>query len=293
MMIKGVITALITPFAPDGSIDYPALGKIVEHQIDGGVSGILATGSTGESATLTTTEHIEVIRAVIEFVGGRVPVIAGTGSNSTQEALELTEAAAKLGAHSSLQVAPYYNKPNQEGMYTHFKTIADEIDLPMIVYNIPGRTARNVDNKTLLALSDHPKIVGVKESNGDLGQMVDLITHCPQDFAVYCGDDGYAAMTMLFGAAGTVSVSSNLIPTEMVEMANLCLEGAREGAFQAHKRISPLVEALTKTDINPTPIKAAMEIGGFCSGTLRLPMTQVSESNYQLIHKTMKDYGLV
>lgn len=277
-MFEGVFTALITPFTKDGSIDESALRRIVNQQIEGGISGLVPVGTTGESPTVSHDENIEVVRIVIDEARGRVPVIAGTGSNNTYEAIDMTRRAKNLGADASLQVAPYYNKPSQEGFYRHFTTIGDEVDLPMVVYNIPGRTGKNIETDTLVRMTEHRNIVAVKEASGSVPQMMDVIAGVPNDFDVLSGDDNLALALTLLGGRGVVSVASNLIPADMTRMIRLALDGKLEEARAEHYRLLPLFKAIF-VDTNPIPIKYMMHRAGLCEYSYRLPLVRLSEEN--------------
>jgi len=291
MRLEGVFTAIVTPFKQDGSIDEGALREFVDFQIEGGVSGLVPVGTTGESPTVTHEENLRVIAVVVEQTRGRVPVIAGTGSNSTQEAINMTRRAKELGADGTLQVAPYYNKPSQEGMYRHFTAIADATDLPLIVYNIPGRTARNIENDTMLRLSSHPNIKGVKEASGDIPQMMDLIARKPADFVVISGDDNLAYPLIALGGSGVISVASNMIPDRMSEMVKLALAGNYEAAREAHYRLLPLFRALF-SETNPVPVKYGLSVMGKVEEVYRLPLCAMDEPKKQAFKAVMSLLGL-
>lgn len=270
-MFKGVYTALVTPFARDESIDERALRKLVEFQIAGGVAGIVPMGTTGESPTVTHEENVDVVRIVAEEVAGRVDVIAGTGSNSTAEAVRMTKLAAGVGATATLQVVPYYNKPTQEGLYRHFTTIADATDLPMVVYNIPGRSACNVETETMIRLAAHPNIVAVKEASGSMAQVMDVCSRKPADFDVLSGDDNLTLPIMALGGTGVVSVASNIAPKMMSELVRRVNEGDHAGAREMHYRMLPLFRGVfIKT--NPIPIKYALAALGMIQEVYRLPL---------------------
>lgn len=291
-MFTGVYTALITPFTADGTIDEGALRKIVEDQIDGGVDGLVPMGTTGESPTVTHEENLEVIRIVIEQAAGRVPVIAGTGSNSTSEAIDMTMKARDMGAAASLQVAPYYNKPSQEGFYRHFSAIGEATGLPVIIYNIPGRTGKNIEADTILRLAEHPQIVGVKEASGDLSQVMDIIHRRPEGFSLLSGDDNVTLPLMSVGAEGVVSVASNIIPGEMKELTTLAASANFGGARQVHYRLMPLFKAMF-LDTNPIPVKYAMHLAGHCSDRYRLPLCEPTDTVKKQIEKTLKELKLL
>lgn len=278
MTFQGVFTALITPFTQKGGIDEEALRKLVEFQIKEGISGLLPMGTTGESPTLSHEEHIRVIEIVIDQAEGRVPVIAGSGSNCTQEAVEMTMQAMECGADASLQVAPYYNKPTQEGFFRHFTAVADKVDIPIMVYNIPGRSGKNIENDTMLRLAEHPNIVAVKEASGDLGQMMDLISRKNDDFAVLSGDDNLAFPLTCLGGKGVVSVASNCIPRKMMEMIDVTLKGDLEGGREIHYQLLPFFKGLF-LETNPIPVKYAVHLMGMTEDVYRLPLCQMSEDN--------------
>ncbi len=291
-MFHGVYTALITPFAEDGTVDEAALRRLVSAQIEAGISGLVPMGTTGESPTVTHQENMRVIEIVIDEAGGRVPVIAGTGSNSTAEAVDMTRQARNLGASASLQVSPYYNKPSQEGLYRHFTTIADEVDLPVVVYNIPGRTGKNIETETLLRMSSHPNIVAVKEASGSIKQMMDVLEVVPESFDVLSGDDNMAFPLTALGGKGVVSVVSNLIPGKMVQLIEQTLSGEISHARKLHFELLPLFRGVF-LDTNPIPIKYMMHRAGYCRETYRLPMVPLSEAHKDQIDATMKRLGLL
>lgn len=291
-MFQGVYTALITPFQADGTIDVAALRRIVNQQIAGGVAGLVPMGTTGESPTVTHDENIEAIRIVVEEAAGRVPVIAGTGSNSTSEAIDMTRRAKKMGADASLQVAPYYNKPSQEGFFRHFTAIAEGVDLPLVVYNIPGRTGKNIETPTLLRMTEHPNIVAVKEASGSVPQMMDVIRSVPKDFDVLSGDDNLALPLTLLGGRGVVSVAGNLIPDQMSRMIALGLEGKVEEARAEHYRLLSLFKAVF-IDTNPIPIKYMMHLAGFCEEAYRLPLVQMSDEARKTVKSLLQEYNLI
>ncbi|RPJ08524.1 MAG: 4-hydroxy-tetrahydrodipicolinate synthase [Spirochaetaceae bacterium] len=291
-MFKGVYTAIVTPFTKDNKIDEKVLRKLIDIQIENKISGIVPVGTTGESPTLSHEEHHRVIEIVIDQVKGRVPVIAGTGSNSTDEAIELTAHAKKAGASASLQVAPYYNKPTDEGFLRHFTAIADAVDLPMIVYNIPGRTGKNIENHVMLHLANHKNIVGVKEASGNIGQVMDLIQARPGDFCVLSGDDNLAYAMMALGAEGVVSVASNLIPAEMMKLVNLIFAGKWDEALLLHYSLLPLFKAIF-IETNPIPIKAALAMKGLLQEIYRLPMCPMVQANREKLGRVLKEMGII
>ena len=290
-MFQGVYTALITPFADDESVDEGALRALVDMQIDRGISGLVPVGTTGESPTVTHDENIRIVEIVVKQAAGRVPVIAGTGSNSTQEAVDMTRRARDIGATATLQVAPYYNKPNAEGFFRHFTRVAEEGGLPIVVYNIPGRTGKNIDNATMLRLAEHPQIVAVKEASGDLAQVMDLVLRKPKDFVVLSGDDNLAVPITLLGGAGVVSVASNLIPDLMTEMITSALAGRLKDALGLHYRLLPFFQALFM-DTNPIPVKYAMHRAGYCRDVYRLPMVPLAHDLREKLHGVLAECGI-
>lgn len=291
-MFSGVFTALVTPFNEDQSIDWKSLENIVRTQLEAGVTGLVPVGTTGESPTLSHEENLQVVGKVIELAGGKVPVIAGTGSNCTDEAVRMTRKAKELGATASLQVAPYYNKPNQEGLYRHFITIADEVDLPMVVYNIKGRSAVNISTPNLIQMADHPNVVAVKEASGDLGQMMDVIHNRPEDFTILSGDDNLAMPLTAMGGDGVISVASNLVPGAMVEMIEAARKGQLEKARELHYRLLPLFKAMF-LDTNPIPVKAAMALRGDLEEIYRLPLCAPSDEIRMRLKEILKSQSLI
>ena len=291
MTFSGVYTALVTPFRKDGTIDEDALRNLIDRQISGGVAGLVPMGTTGESPTLDHDEHIRVIEHVIDYTEGRVPIIAGTGSNSTTEAIKMTKMAEKLGVNASLQVAPYYNKPMAEGFYRHFAAIADAVDIPIIVYNIQSRTAKNIENDTMLRLADIPNIAGVKESSGDFKQVMELIANKPTDFAVLSGDDNTALPITLLGGNGVVSVAGNIIPERMVSLIDAALRGDLDEARKRHYELLPLFAGLF-IETNPIPIKYALARSGAIEEVYRLPMSPMAENTKQKLGKILDEFGL-
>lgn len=291
-MFEGVYTALITPFTDDGEIDTEALRSLVSSQIDAGIAGLVPMGTTGESPTVTHAENIEVIRVVVEETAGRVPVIAGTGSNSTQEAVDMTKLAKDIGANASLQVTPYYNKPSQEGLYRHFTTVADSVDLPVVVYNIQGRTGRNVENDTMLRLAAHENIVAVKEASGSISQVMDLVEQKPADFVVLSGDDNLALPITLLGGKGVISVASNIVPDRMSAMIADAIAGRLDEARRKHYELLPLFRSLF-FDTNPIPVKFAMSLIGSVKAHYRLPLCPPSEHVKAGIRAVLEDAKLL
>ncbi|MBQ3319918.1 MAG: 4-hydroxy-tetrahydrodipicolinate synthase [Spirochaetia bacterium] len=275
MKFEGIYTALITPFNKDESIDWGALKALVDFQVESGVAGIAPMGTTGESPTIIHEDHLKIIEFVARQAAGRCQIIAGAGSNSTAEALHMTKVAASYGVDATLQVAPYYNKPSMEGFYRHFMTIADAVDIPMVVYNIPGRTGKNIDNATMLRLAKHPNIQAVKEASGDVNQMMNLIAAKPDTFTVLSGDDNLGFLLIAMGGKGIVSVASNLYPKEMNALCNATLAGNLEEAKKLHYKMLPFFRA-EFADTNPVPIKYAMAKAGMIQEAYRLPLCETS-----------------
>jgi len=290
-MIKGAIVAIVTPFR-NGKVDEEALRRLIEEQIVAGTDGIAPCGTTGESTTLSHEEHDRVIEITVDAVKKRVPVIAGTGSNSTAEALRLTKHAWEAGADAVLIVCPYYNRPTQEGLYLHYRSIAEKVPIPIIVYNIQGRTGVNMSTETLARLAKIPNIVGVKEASGSLKQMNDVLQQCGPDFSVLSGDDIFTLALLAIGGKGVISVISNLAPGDMAGMVDAFAAGDLEKARRLHSRMSPLIDALF-IETNPIPVKAALAIMGKIDYELRLPLCRMSEKNEAVLKKAMKDYGLI
>lgn len=292
-LFTGVYTALITPFNTDESVDYEKLKELIEFQIDNGVSGIVPCGTTGESPTLTNEEHNKVIEETVKAVNGRVKVIAGTGSNSTNEAIEMTKYAESIGADGALVVNPYYNKPTPEGLYRHFKAIADSVKIPIMVYNIKGRTGVNVETSTLIRLiNDCKNIIAVKEASGDINQMKEVIEKSPSDFCVLSGDDGITLDLIKAGGDGVVSVASNIIPKEMVDMVKASLESNFEKAREINDKLQPFFE-VEFIETNPIPIKAALALQGKINEVYRLPMCELSDVSKEKLKQVMAHMGLV
>jgi 4-hydroxy-tetrahydrodipicolinate synthase len=289
---RGVYTALITPFTKEGNVDEEALGKIVEDQIANGIDGLVPCGTTGESPTLSHDEHDRVIKLTVDYAKGRVPVIAGTGSNATSEAIRLARHAEENGVDAHLQVNPYYNKPTQKGLYLHFKAVADAVKKPVIVYNIKGRTGVNVETPTLVRLMrDCGNVKGVKEASGSLDQMKDVIHNREGDFSVLSGDDNMTLSLLRAGGDGVVSVASNLIPRRMVDFVHAALDGDFDTAQREEDRLMEFFKALF-LETNPIPIKTAMSMRGWCEETFRLPMCSFSEeSNYRVLEEIIDRIG--
>jgi 4-hydroxy-tetrahydrodipicolinate synthase len=292
VLFHGVYTALVTPFNAAGAVDEKALQTLVEDQIAAGVQGLVPMGTTGESPTLSHDEHIAVVASVVQWTKGRVPVIAGTGSNSTDEALHLTAKAKDVGASATLQVVPYYNKPSAEGMYRHFMAIADQVDLPFLVYNIAGRTGKNMDTDTLMRLAAHPNIVGVKEASGDLNQMMEVLTRRPRGFTVLSGDDALLFPLLALGGDGVISVASHVVPRELVELCTAFSAGNITQAREIHYRLLPLLKTLF-IDTNPVPVKTALALQGKMLETFRLPMCPMDEAKRQTLTTVLKSLKLL
>lgn len=290
-MFEGAMVALVTPFKK-GKVDEKKLAELVEFHIKNGTSGIIPCGTTGESATLSYKEHDRVIEIVIEAANKNIKVIAGTGSNSTQEALMLTAHAKKAGADASLQVSPYYNKPTQEGLYLHFKKIAEDVDLPMIVYNIASRTGVNIEPETMARMSKVRNIVGVKESSGNLEQMARIRYLCGEKFDLISGDDGVTLPLMAIGGTGVISVVNNIVPKDVSDMVAKFKKGDLEGARKLHYKLLPLIKAVF-LETNPIPVKTAMSLMGMIELELRLPLCPMAEANLEKLKKALKDYGLL
>jgi 4-hydroxy-tetrahydrodipicolinate synthase len=290
-MFKGSIVAIVTPFKK-GKLDEQALGNLIEWQIAQGTDGIVPCGTTGESATLTHEEHNRVIEIAVKASNGRVPVIAGTGSNSTAEAIQLTQHAKKVGADAALLITPYYNKPTQEGLYLHYKTVAEKVNLPIVLYNIPGRTCVNLLPETVERLSKIRNIVATKEGAGSLSQVCEIIQRCGDKIAVLSGDDGLTLPMMAVGARGVITVTANIEPAGMAAMMDAFEKGDLERAKQLHYRMYPLFNILF-VETNPIPVKTALALMGKTSGELRLPLCSMSGANLEKLKKHLKEYGLI
>ncbi len=290
-MFSGAIVAIVTPFKK-GKVDEVALRKLIEEQIAAGTDGIAPCGTTGESTTLSHEEHDRVIEITIDAVRKRIPVIAGTGSNSTAEALRLTRHACEAGADAALIVCPYYNRPTQEGLYLHYRTIAEEVPIPIIIYNIASRTGVNMLPETLARLAKIPNIVGVKEASGSLKQMSDVIQLCGPDFAVLSGDDIFTLALLAIGGKGVISVISNVVPADMAAMVDAFAAGDLQKARSLHYRMAPLIDALF-IETNPIPAKAALSLMGKIDYELRLPLCRMSPKNEESLKKVMQAYGLM
>jgi 4-hydroxy-tetrahydrodipicolinate synthase len=285
------MVAIITPFR-NGGIDVEALERLIEFQVQNGTLAVVPCGSTGESATLTHDEHAEVVRLVVKHVRGRVPVIAGTGSNSTTEAIALTRAAKEAGADAALLISPYYNKPTQEGIYQHYKAVAESTRFPLIVYNIPGRTASKIEATTVARLAELEQVIGLKEATGSLDETQEVIRLCGEKIEVYSGDDSLTLPIMAVGGVGVISVVANVVPKESADMVAACRRGDWDTARRLHYRLLPLMRALF-FETNPIPVKAALALMGYCRDELRLPLLPMSDAARARLRAVMEQFGLL
>lgn len=290
-MFEGTFTALVTPFR-DGGIDFSALGQLIEDQVSAGVQGVVPCGSTGESATLTHEEHEQLIAFTVEKAARRVQVIAGTGSNSTSESVRLTRFAKQQGADGALLIAPYYNRPTQDGLFAHFSAVAEAVDLPILLYNIPGRSAVNIEVDTVARLARVPNIVGVKEASGSLDQVSRVVEACGPDFTVLSGDDSLTLPILSVGGKGAIAVISNLLPRELRQLVEAFLSGDAEGARKQHYRLLPLMRAMG-LETNPIPVKAALGLMGRVSEEIRLPLTPLRAENREKMRALLRQWELV
>lgn len=290
-IFTGMATAIVTPMHTDGSIDYEALSRFVEFQIGSGINGLVVMGTTGENATIEPEDQKKVIAYTVEKVAGRVPVIAGTGTNNTEHVLHNTRNACQVGADAILVVTPYYNKATQNGLVTHFTAVADESTLPVILYNVPGRTGCNLLPKTVAKLSEHPNITAIKEATGSLAQMIEIMHLCGDKIDVYSGEDGLTVPMMAMGAKGTISVLSNVAPRQSVAMTDACLRGDYAAAAKMQCDLLPLINALF-SEVNPIPAKAATAAMGFGADALRLPLTSMEEQNRAVLFAEMRKLGI-
>ena len=290
--ITGSIVALVTPMHEDGKVDYAALRSLIDWHIAEGTQCIGAVGTTGESPTVSVDEHCEGIRVSVEQARGRVPVMAGTGGNSTAEAIELSRYAAKVGATCTLSVVPYYNKPSQEGIYRHFRAIAEAVDVPMVLYNVPGRTVADMQPETAMRLAQVPGIVGIKEASGDIERAAVLIRNAPQGFSIYSGDDGTAVALMLLGGHGHVSVTANVAPRAMQALCTAALAGNAREAAAIHLKLLALHQALF-VEPSPSATKWALARLGRCGAALRLPITPLSTAGQAVVERAMHEAGLL
>ncbi len=289
-MFTGAMVALVTPFQ-GGNVDMETLDELIEFQLENGIDAIVPVGTTGESPTLSHEEHKQVIERVVKTVGGATPVIAGAGSNSTAEAIELTAYAKKIGADATLQVCPYYNKPTQEGFYQHFRAVADEVDLPIVLYNIPGRCGAGMTPETVARLAEHDNIVAIKEATGSLDQASEIAMRC--DITIISGDDSLTLPLAAVGGKGVISVVANIVPADVKALTDLILEGDLGSARQWHRKLFALSKNMLTMATNPIPIKAAMAMLEMCSEELRLPMTPLDDAKKAALRQTLREYGLL
>jgi len=291
-MFQGSMVALVTPMLEDGSVDKAALRRLVDFHVDNGTDAIVAVGTTGESATLGMDEHCDTVRETVEYANGRIPIIAGTGANSTSEAIELTRCAADAGANACLLVTPYYNKPPQEGLYQHHKAIAEAVSIPQILYNVPGRTAVDMLPATVQRLAAIDNIIGIKEATGNIDRAREIIALCGDDFEVYSGDDGTAMELILNGARGDISVTANVAPKDMHEMCTAALNGDKETAAVINERLEDLHKYLF-VEANPIPVKWALAEMGLIGPTLRLPLTELDTAHHDTVRGALKKAGII
>ena len=290
--IVGSIVAIVTPMHEDGSVDFDSLKRLIDWHIAEGTDCIGVVGTTGESPTVSHEEHREVIRVAVEHAAGRVPVMAGAGSNSTREAIELSRYAHQVGADCTLQVVPYYNKPSQEGLYQHFRAIAEAVDIPVVLYNVPGRTVADLQHDTVLKLAQIDNVIGIKEATGNIERAQWLIKQAPKDFSIYSGDDGTAVALMLLGGHGNVSVTANVAPRLMHEMCRAAVDGQARRAAEIQLRLLPVHKQLF-CEPSPAPTKWAMARMGLCGAALRLPMVALSATGQTLVEQALRDAGLL
>ena len=290
--IVGSIVALVTPMLDNGDVDYPALRRLIDWHIAEGTDCVCVVGTTGESPTVNVDEHCEVIRVAVEHAAGRVPIMAGAGANSTQEAIELSRFARSVGAACTLQVVPYYNRPSQEGIYQHFRAIAEAVDIPMVLYNVPGRTVADMAHDTVMRLAQIDRIVGIKEATGSIERAAWLIKHAPKGFSIYSGDDGTAIALMLLGGHGNVSVTANVAPKLMHQLCMAALEGQAKRASEIHLRLLPVHRQLF-CEPSPAPTKWAMSRLGLCGATVRLPIVALTPAGQTLVEQALHDSGLL
>ena len=289
--IVGSIVALVTPMHEDGSVDYDTLRKLIDWHVAEGTDCVGVVGTTGESPTVSIEEHCEIIRVSVEHAAGRVPIMAGAGGNATAEAIELSRFAQKVGADCTLQVVPYYNKPSQEGIYRHFKAIAEAVDLPHVLYNVPGRTVADVQHDTVIRLAQIDNVIGIKEATGNIERAAWLIKHAPKGFSVYSGDDGTAIALMLLGGQGNVSVTANVAPRQMHELCMAAIEGDVRRATAIHMKLLSLHKQLF-CEPSPAPAKWAMAQIGRCGETVRLPILPLTEAGRTSVGEALRDAGL-
>lgn len=288
-MFSGSIVALITPFR-DGAVDFPALKKLVEFHLQRGTKGLVPCGTTGESATLTHEEHHQIIARTVEYAAGRIPVIAGTGSNSTAEAIALTREAKKAGANGALLITPYYNKPTQQGLYLHFKAVAEAVELPLVLYNVPGRTAVNLLPETVARLAELPTVVGLKEASGNITQIAEIAALCGDRLAILSGDDAMLLPVLALGGAGVISVAANLVPDRVQAIIDEWNAGRLAEARARHLALLPLMQAIF-LETNPIPVKAAAARLGLCGGEIRLPLTPATPKTVEKLDALLRALG--
>ena len=291
-MLTGSLVAIITPMKNDGSVDHERFHQLIDWHIESGTDGIVAVGTTGENSTLSMAEHMAAIEVAVAHAKGRIPVIAGTGANNTREAIELSQAAKQAGADASLSVVPYYNKPSQEGIYRHFSSIAEAADIPMIIYNVPGRTVVNMSNDTILRLAEIPHIIGVKEASGDIAREIELINDAPADFAVYSGDDPTGMAFMFSGGHGVISVAANVAPKLFADMCRAALAGKLAEARALNRRLIPVYNVMF-CEPSPAAPKWALERLGRCGATARLPIVELSACAQAQVEAALKAAELI
>jgi 4-hydroxy-tetrahydrodipicolinate synthase len=291
-MIKGSIVAIVTPMNADGSLDFEGLNQLIDWHIAEGTDSIVIAGTTGESATVSVEEHCALIKATVAHAKGRIPIIAGAGANSTAEAIKLTRFAKEAGADATLQVVPYYNRPTQEGMYQHFKAIAEAVDLPVILYNVPGRTVADMSNETILRLAAIPNIIGVKDATGNIGRGYDLLRLAPKSFAVYSGDDPTAMALMLGGGAGNISVTANVAPRDMADMCRAAIAGNIAKAVELNNKMFPLHQKLF-IEPNPVPVKWALAEMGKMPAGIRLPLVPLAAECHEAVRAALREAGVL
>ncbi|MCP3714805.1 4-hydroxy-tetrahydrodipicolinate synthase [Paraburkholderia sp. CNPSo 3281] len=289
--LQGSIPAIVTPMHEDGSLDLSAFRKLIDWHVEEGTDALVVVGTSGESATLDVEEHILMIKTAVEHAAGRMPIIAGAGGNSTAEAIELTKHAKEVGAQASLQVVPYYNKPTQEGMYRHFAKIAEDVDLPVILYNVPGRTVADMANETILRLAEVPGIIAVKEATGNIDRAAHLIKHAPNGFKIFSGDDPTAIALMLLGGHGNISVTANVAPRQMSDLCKAALAGDAKTARAIHMKLLSLHKNLF-IESNPIPVKWALQELGRIEGGIRLPLTPLDARYYDVVRAALREAGL-
>ena len=290
-MITGSLVAIVTPMLEDGALDLDSFKRLIDWHVAEGTDGIVVVGTTGESPTVDFDEHKELIRVAVEHAKGRIPIVAGTGGNSTAEAIELTESAKHAGATACLSVVPYYNKPTQEGLYRHFRTVAEKVGLPMILYNVPGRTVADLQNDTVLRLAQVPSVIGIKDATANIERGTDLVKRAPRDFAIYSGEDSTALALILMGGHGVISVTANVAPKLMHQMCAAALVGDVKKARDINLRLLPLHQRLF-LEANPIPVKWALAEMGMMAAGLRLPMTPLSEKFHQAVREALHEAGV-